>query len=115
MGALDKDEEQQSNNQVASDGTGKGVELRDIPCARIESVQENQVAHSLNAVQLREYCSKLFHFKVSNPSHSGIWITGRITCRIQCRNIWWISSRMDYESGWQKLRLYLARVRPART
>lgn len=61
--ALDKDEEQQSNNQAANDGTGEGTELRDIPCARIESVQENQVAHSLNAVQLREYCSKLFHFK----------------------------------------------------
>lgn len=34
-----------------------------IPCAKIESVQENQAAHSLNGVQLREYCSKLFRFK----------------------------------------------------
>jgi len=75
--ALDKDEEQQSNNQVASDGTGKGVELRDIPCARIESVQENQVAHSLNAVQLREYCSKLFHFKTVRLMRFKTWAARR--------------------------------------
>ena len=37
--------------------------LPDIPCAKIESVQENQAAHSLNGVQLRAYCSKLFRFK----------------------------------------------------
>ena len=35
----------------------------DIPRARIESVQENQAAHSLNGTQLRNYCSKLFRFK----------------------------------------------------
>ena len=58
--AIEKDEQQkkcladqQANKEVASE----------IPCARIESVQENQAAHSLNAIQLREYCSKLFHFK----------------------------------------------------
>ena len=47
---------------IAGDGTIIPV-APDIPCARIESVQENQAAHSLNGVQLREYCSKRFDFK----------------------------------------------------
>nr|CAG4634740.1 EOG090X04U5 [Alona affinis] len=51
--------------------------LPDIPCARIESVQENQVAHSLNGVQLRDYCSKLFRFKTVRLMRFKTWAARR--------------------------------------
>ncbi len=63
-----KEKEEQKSEELleasantAADGTAHVAP--DIPCARIESVQENQAAHSLNGVQLREYCSKRFDFK----------------------------------------------------
>jgi hypothetical protein len=31
--------------------------------ASIETIQENKATQSLNALQMREYCQKLFHFK----------------------------------------------------
>ena len=64
--AKEKDElkvkEQRKVAQDVLEGTVSAVSSN-IPCARIESVQENQAAHSLNGVQLRDYCTKLFHFK----------------------------------------------------
>lgn len=35
-----------------------------LPCAKIETAQENLASQSLSPEQLREYCSKLFKFKV---------------------------------------------------
>jgi hypothetical protein len=34
-----------------------------LPSASIETIQENKATQSLNALQVREYCQKLFHFK----------------------------------------------------
>lgn len=54
--------EEQRNPSPADAETNAGA-VAEIPCARIESVQENQAAHSLNGIQLRAYCSTLFTFK----------------------------------------------------
>lgn len=35
-----------------------------LPCAKIETAQENLASQSLSPEQLREYCSNLFKFKV---------------------------------------------------
>ena len=62
--AKEKDEQKAKEQlQAAQEVLEGNAAAPDIPCARIESVQENQAAHSLNGVQLREYCAKLFHFK----------------------------------------------------
>jgi len=79
----DKDEEQQSNDLATSSAAQEGggaaaaAAATDIPCARIESVQENQAAHSLNGIQLREYCSKLFHFKTVRLMRFKTWAARR--------------------------------------
>lgn len=54
--------EEQRNPSPSDEGGNTGL-APEIPCARIESVQENQAAHSLNGIQLREYCANLFVFK----------------------------------------------------
>nr|SVE73508.1 EOG090X04U5 [Daphnia atkinsoni] len=56
---------------------GSIVIVPEIPCARIESVQENQAAHSLNGIQLREYCSKRFDFKTVRLMRFKTWAARR--------------------------------------
>nr|CAG4636952.1 EOG090X04U5 [Ceriodaphnia reticulata]SVE72889.1 EOG090X04U5 [Ceriodaphnia reticulata] len=70
-----KTEELQASASVTGDGTA--TTAPDIPCARIESVQENQAAHSLNGVQLRKYCAKLFHFKTVRLMRFKTWAARR--------------------------------------
>ena len=63
--AKEKEDQKSEELQTSTPNTGDVTTIAapEIPCARIESVQENQAAHSLNGVQLRDYCSKLFNFK----------------------------------------------------
>nr|SVE84210.1 EOG090X04U5 [Daphnia pulex] len=77
-----KEKEEQKSEELleasantAADGTAHVAP--DIPCARIESVQENQAAHSLNGVQLREYCSKRFDFKTVRLMRFKTWAARR--------------------------------------
>lgn len=51
----EEEEKQRSKERVPID--------ENLPSAKIETIQENRVAHSLDSEQLREYCSSLFRFK----------------------------------------------------
>nr|CAG4644734.1 EOG090X04U5 [Leptodora kindtii] len=61
----------------AEDGASLAGVGNDMPCARIESVQENQIAQSLNSLQMREYCSKLFRFKTVRLMRFRTWAARR--------------------------------------
>nr|CAG4650917.1 EOG090X04U5 [Simocephalus serrulatus]SVE94191.1 EOG090X04U5 [Simocephalus serrulatus] len=77
--AKEKEEQkaEELQNTIPSERDVTVVVAPEIPCARIESVQENQAAHSLNGVQLREYCSNLFHFKTVRLMRFKTWAARR--------------------------------------
>nr|CAG4641636.1 EOG090X04U5 [Eurycercus lamellatus] len=81
------------------EGTTVNVLSSEIPCAKIESVQENQAAHSLNGVQLREYCSKLFHFKTVRLMRFKTWAARRKHTKLRKQRQAYPTSRPTTELG----------------
>ena len=58
-----KAREREAAAAAAAAAVAEGKPAIELPCARIESVQENAATQSINGAQFREYCSKLFTFK----------------------------------------------------
>nr|CAG4643157.1 EOG090X04U5 [Ilyocryptus agilis] len=75
--ATEREEMKKAEEEKLRKEREEGNASSEIPCAKIESVQENQAAHSLNGVQLREYCAKLFHFKTVRLMRFKTWAARR--------------------------------------
>ena len=56
-------EEQEEKEKEKNKNQAPVVESCNLPSAKIETVQENRAAHSLDSEQLRNYCQELFRFK----------------------------------------------------
>ncbi|XP_076644384.1 microprocessor complex subunit partner of drosha isoform X2 [Halictus rubicundus] len=61
-----KEKERDPNTEVCS-----------LPSARIETIQENRAAHSLDSEQLRNYCKSLFRFKAIKVMRFQSWSARR--------------------------------------
>nr|SVE75076.1 EOG090X04U5 [Daphnia dolichocephala] len=86
-----------SSNAMGDDATPV---VPEIPCARIESVQENQAAHSLNGFQLREYCSKRFDFKTVRLMRFKTWAARRKHTKLRKqRQVYPLSVPVSNEDG----------------
>lgn len=57
--ALIEEEEERKKEMERAPNT----ETCNLPSAKIETIQENRAAHSLDSEQLRNYCQSLFRFK----------------------------------------------------
>jgi len=57
--ALLEEEEERKKEMERAPNT----ETCNLPSAKIETIQENRAAHSLDSEQLRNYCQSLFRFK----------------------------------------------------
>lgn len=57
--ALHEEEEERKKQKERDPNT----EVCSLPSAKIETIQENRAAHSLDSKQLRNYCQSLFRFK----------------------------------------------------
>lgn len=78
----EKVREREAAAAAAAAAAAEGKPAIELPCARIESVQENAATHSINGAQLREYCSKLFTFKTIRVMRYKYFISLSIVARV---------------------------------
>ncbi|KAF4516864.1 hypothetical protein B566_EDAN014375 [Ephemera danica] len=74
--ALEK-EQNQHQQQISKQDIPNGDQMRGLPSAKIETVQENRVSHSLDSTQVRDYCLKLFNFKTIRVMRFPSWSARR--------------------------------------
>ncbi|XP_034192402.1 microprocessor complex subunit partner of drosha isoform X1 [Osmia lignaria lignaria] len=68
------EEEEERKKQKERD---PNAEVCSLPSAKIETIQENRAAHSLDSEQLRNYCQSLFRFKAIKVMRFQSWSARR--------------------------------------
>nr|XP_033329498.1 microprocessor complex subunit DGCR8 [Megalopta genalis]XP_033329499.1 microprocessor complex subunit DGCR8 [Megalopta genalis]XP_033329500.1 microprocessor complex subunit DGCR8 [Megalopta genalis] len=71
--ALQEEEEERQKEKERDPNT----EACSLPSAKIETIQENRAAHSLDSEQLRSYCQSLFRFKAIKVMRFQSWSARR--------------------------------------
>ncbi|CAD1476530.1 unnamed protein product [Heterotrigona itama] len=71
--ALHEEEEERKKQQERD----PNAEVCSLPSAKIETIQENRAAHSLDSEQLRNYCQSLFRFKAIKVMRFQSWSARR--------------------------------------
>lgn len=71
--ALQEEEEERKKEREREPHT----EVCTLPSAKIETIQENRAAHSLDSEQLRNYCQSLFRFKAIKVMRFQSWSARR--------------------------------------
>ncbi|XP_076396651.1 microprocessor complex subunit partner of drosha isoform X2 [Megachile rotundata] len=71
--ALHEEEEERKKQKERDPNT----EVCSLPSAKIETIQENRAAHSLDSEQLRNYCQSLFRFKAIKVMRFQSWSARR--------------------------------------
>ncbi|XP_031841827.1 microprocessor complex subunit partner of drosha isoform X2 [Nomia melanderi] len=71
--ALQEEEEERKKEKERDPNT----EVCSLPSAKIETIQENRAAHSLDSEQLRNYCQSLFRFKAIKVMRFQSWSARR--------------------------------------
>ncbi|XP_076230942.1 microprocessor complex subunit partner of drosha [Calliopsis andreniformis] len=71
--ALQEEEEEKKKEKDRDPNT----EICSLPSAKIETIQENRAAHSLDSEQLRNYCQSLFRFKAIKVMRFQSWSARR--------------------------------------
>ena len=71
--ALHEEEEERKKEKERD----PNAEVCSLPSAKIETIQENRAAHSLDSEQLRDYCQSLFRFKVIKVMRFQSWSARR--------------------------------------
>lgn len=71
--ALHEEEEERKKQKERDPNT----EVCSLPSAKIETIQENRAAHSLDSRQLRNYCQSLFRFKAIKVMRFQSWSARR--------------------------------------
>ncbi|XP_043587622.1 microprocessor complex subunit DGCR8 [Bombus pyrosoma] len=71
--ALHEEEEERKKQKERDPNT----EVCSLPSAKIETIQENRAAHSLDSKQLRNYCQSLFRFKAIKVMRFQSWSARR--------------------------------------
>ncbi|XP_015592851.1 microprocessor complex subunit DGCR8 isoform X4 [Cephus cinctus] len=69
-----REEEEERRKEKEREPT---VEACSLPSAKIETIQENRAAHSLDSEQLRNYCQTLFRFKAIKVMRFQSWSARR--------------------------------------
>ncbi|XP_076294246.1 microprocessor complex subunit partner of drosha [Lasioglossum baleicum] len=71
--ALQEEEEERQKEKERD----PNAEVCSLPSAKIETIQENRAAHSLDSEQLRSYCQSLFRFKAIKVMRFQSWSARR--------------------------------------